>query len=302
MKIFVPPIKCQGIKTKLVEWIKEKTEDFKFEKWFEPFMGSGVVGFNVRPKNALFADINPHLVNFYNELKSNNIRPSLVRTYLENEGSKLSHGGVDYFLKVRERFNETFSPLDFLFLNRSSFNGIIRFNRFGKYNVPFGHKPNRFSKAYITKIVNQVEYVQNAMFVLNWEFKCIDFRDSLNSASVGDLAYCDPPYFGRHTDYFNSWSETDENDLFSILNKNDFNYILSTWHSNQYRKNESLEKFNGLANIHTREHFYHVGASESNRNSMLEALIINYDSAVKPVYNTEHYEALRLFEKKEKYE
>ncbi len=95
MKIFVPPIKCQGIKTKLVEWIKEKTEELKYEKWIEPFMGSGVVGFNVRPKNALFADINPHLVNFYNEVKINKIRPSLVRTFLENEGRKLSEGGGD---------------------------------------------------------------------------------------------------------------------------------------------------------------------------------------------------------------
>lgn len=43
MKIFVPPIKSQGIKTKLVEWISENARDVEFDRWVEPFMGTGVV-------------------------------------------------------------------------------------------------------------------------------------------------------------------------------------------------------------------------------------------------------------------
>ncbi len=40
-------------------------------------------------------------------------------------------------------------PLKFLFLNRADFNGMIRLNRKGEFNVPFCKKPERFSKSHI---------------------------------------------------------------------------------------------------------------------------------------------------------
>lgn len=55
-RTIVPPIKCQGIKTKLVPWIKAIVPDDFDGRWIEPFMGSGVVAFNLRPKRALLAD------------------------------------------------------------------------------------------------------------------------------------------------------------------------------------------------------------------------------------------------------
>ena len=64
-KIFVPPIKIQGKKTKLVSFILENLPEDAFEVWIEPFMGSGVVGFNAQPRKAIFADSNPHIINFY---------------------------------------------------------------------------------------------------------------------------------------------------------------------------------------------------------------------------------------------
>ena len=75
----VPPIKSQGIKTKLIDWIKSSTENQEYERWVEPFMGTGVVGFNIRPKKALMCDSNPHLINFYNGIKSKEITSAKVK-------------------------------------------------------------------------------------------------------------------------------------------------------------------------------------------------------------------------------
>lgn len=59
-KIIVPPIKCQGIKTKLVPLIAEKVERDKDGVWIEPFVGTGVVAFNLAPQNK-----NPYIIAFY---------------------------------------------------------------------------------------------------------------------------------------------------------------------------------------------------------------------------------------------
>jgi len=152
MRVNVPPIKCQGIKTKLVSLIRRAVDWDSDGTWREPFMGSGVVGFNLTPKKAVFADTNPHLIRFYEAIRTGEIDGFKVRRFLKREGQELARRKADHYYEVRDRFNKNHDPLDFLFLNRSCFNGLIRFNRSGEFNVPFGHKPERFSRSYITKL------------------------------------------------------------------------------------------------------------------------------------------------------
>lgn len=277
-KVFVPPIKCQGIKTKLVPWILENLHLPDSGRWIEPFMGSGVVGFNLRPRRALFADKNPHLIAFYRAVQSGDITAAKAREFLHEEGERLAQDGATHYKAVRERFNKVGRPLDFLFLNRSCFNGIIRFNSRGGFNTPYGHKPERFRQAYVTKIANQIDYVAHAMSAGQWEFVCADFRDVVAQATADDMIYCDPPYLGRHVDYFDSWSENDERDLAALLLATKSRFALSTWHSNEHRENTSLQRLWSHCPVLTREHFYHVGAREENRKPMLEALVLNFDS------------------------
>lgn len=276
-KIHVPPIKIQGIKTKLVPLIKDNIIMDKEMLWVEPFMGSGVVGFNIRPQQAIFADTNPHIINFYNNIKQKNIDSYIVRNFLESEGDKLEKGDDEYYYEVRERFNKNHSSLDFLFLNRSCFNGMIRFNKNYKFNVPYGHKPQRFAKAYVTKIVNQVRFLENKIRDKDWQFLCQEFSDTIDMAKDNDFIYCDPPYIGRHVDYYDSWDEEHELKLRDRLYTTGAKFILSTWDHNQYRKNEYIDSIWGECYKVTKEHFYHVGAKETNRNSMIEALLMNYN-------------------------
>lgn len=276
MPVKVPPIKCQGIKTKLVDLIQRSVNWDQKGTWHEPFMGSGVVGFNIRPEKAVFADTNPHLIKFYEAIRTGAIDALTVREYLEAEGQELALRGVEYYLEVRSRFNINHEPLDFLFLNRSCFNGMIRFNRSGGFNVPFGHKPKRFAKAYVTKIVNQVKYVSSVSRSSDWKFICQDFSRTLSIVRSGDFVYCDPPYVGRHVDYYDSWEEEMEQALFASLTSLDCRFILSTWHSNQHRENSYLQTLWSMYHVLTKEHFYHLGAKEANRKPMLEALVMNY--------------------------
>lgn len=275
-KIFVPPLKIQGIKTKLIPAIKQNISLSRNTLWIEPFMGSGVVGFNVRPERAIFADINPHIINFYSKIKSGAITSDIVRVFLQDNGRLLAENGGDFYYSVRERFNAAHNPLDFLFLNRSCFNGMIRFSRAGNFNVPYGHKPMRFSKAYITKIVNQVKYIEDCLKIYDWDFFCKPFEDSIAMRENDSFIYCDPPYIGRHNDYYDSWDEISEQKLCMTLRNSSCKFMLSTWDYNQYRQNEYVTTLWNFCRKISREHFYHVGAKEINRHSIVEALLVNY--------------------------
>lgn len=275
---FVPPLKCQGIKTKLVRDIARLAG--LSERWVEPFCGSCVVPLNVQPRRAVLSDSNVHIIQFYREIQSGRLTAGLVREFLRDEGEELRRDGEAHFYKVRERFNSTANSLDFLFLNRSCFNGVMRFNRHGKFNVPYCHKSERFAPAYITKITNQVKRIEDALARLDWTFVVSDFRTALSSLRSSDFVYADPPYAGRHVDYFNSWSEVDEQDLAKILKAAPCRFVLSTWHSNEFRENEFLKENWNVPGFHlfTRKHFYYVGSTEDLRHPMIEALITNFST------------------------
>jgi DNA adenine methylase len=275
---FVPPLKCQGIKTKLVGEIKRLARMQDFDRWVEPFCGSCVVALNVQPKRALLSDTNIHIIRLYQEIQNGTLTPAEAKAFLVEEGEKLRAGGEAFYYAVRERFNAQPTSLDFLFLNRSCFNGVMRFNRQGKFNVPYGHKPERFAQAYVTKITNQIRRISEVISACDWTFVTADFRQTLSSAKTGDLVYADPPYAGRHVDYFNSWSEADERDLAAVFKKLPCGFILSTWHSNEFRTNAMIGQNWSDSRFHllTREHFYHVGSTEDLRHPMIEALIINF--------------------------
>ena len=282
MKVIIPPIKSQGIKTKLVPWIMELAPEVS-GRWIEPFLGTGVVAFNSGYKRAILNDTNPHIINFYKGVQKNEITVPLMKRYLEKEGlllSKADNNGYEHYLKVRARFNSgEFSPYDFIFLSRAGFNGMMRFGGKGNWNIPFCKKPDRFAQAYITKITNQLNSVSQIIQPEpEWLFYNKSFADIIPLATKNDIIYCDPPYYGRHVDYYNGWSEQDEELLFKLLNKTKAKFILSTWHHNDWRENEMISKFWNKFNIVTKDHFYHNGGNIENRRTVVEALVCNFDT------------------------
>lgn len=283
MRVKVPPIKSQGIKTKLVPWINDTIvrSGISIESnWIEPFFGTGVVGFNSPMKGGFYvSDTNPYIIMTYQGIKDRTITKDIVRSYLEDANTCLlnsSDNGMIYYNHVRDRFNKEHDPLDFLFLSRAGFNGMMRFNRKGEWNIPFCKKKDRFQQAYITKICNQVESISEVIENKDWAFNNLSFETVIARAGEGDFIYCDPPYYGRYADYYNGWTERDEYRLFELLSGTKAKFILSTWHHNQYRNNDMIVKLWGKFNILTKDHFYFTGASLENRHPMVEALVCNF--------------------------
>lgn len=275
-KIIIPPIKCQGIKTKLVPFIKQHVKHGS-GKWIEPFVGSGVVAFNIAPERALLIDKNEYIIKLYKNIQDGTINGTSVRDFLEYHGSILMEQGAEYYRKMRDDFNENGDPLYFLFLNRSDFNGMIRFNKSGKFNVPFCQKPNRFSKAYITKICNQVDRVADVMKNKDWNFICAPWQEAFQNASRNDYIYIDPPYIGRDTSYVGEWPDTEAVELAEYAHKTPANVCLSMWKENEFRKNDHLFTYWSDFHWYEHDHFYHLGGKETNRHPMIEIIAIKYN-------------------------
>jgi len=275
-----PPIKTQGIKTKLTPMIAASVRWSGQGRWIEPFLGSGAVAFNLAPDRALLADTNKHVVNFYQGVQSGQITGATARRFLEIEGQLLLEVGEKHFYFIRERFNEEGAPLDFLFLSRACFNGVMRFNSKGRFNVPFCRKPNRFRQALVTKIANQIDWAAEVMSGKDWEFVAQPWEQTISMAQADDLIYCDPPYVGRHTDYYNGFTDEEADQMAQALIAGKAEFAVSMWLENKYRRNDYLDRWFAEYPMETTSHFYHVGSSEDLRNEMIEALVVSPSAAV----------------------
>ena len=276
-RVLVPPIKCQGIKTKLVQHIKSAIPHSIKGKWIEPFCGSCVVALNIKPKRALLVDKNIHIINFYKMVQTGEIDGETVVCYLHEKGKQLEKKGEIIYYETREYFNKTHDPLAFIFLNRSCFNGVMRFNNKGEYNVPFCRNIYRFNEAYLSKIRNQIENFAKVIKDLEWEFRCTDYCEAFSSAESRDIIYADPPYAGRNSTYYSSWDEKDELELIKRLKSSPCSFLLSTWLGNQWRTNDSISNYwveNSEVKIIRLKHHYHVGSLTEFRYSMEEGIII----------------------------
>lgn len=234
-------------------------------------MGSGVVGFNLAPGEAILGDLNPHTIAFYEALRSTPLEE--VREYLVREGAELARLGERHYYVVRDRFNREHSPLDLLFLNRTGFNGLMRFNNAGEYNVPFCHRPLRFiNLEFLEQVLAQVAFVQERL--ARFSFVEQSFEKTIALAGAEDFIYCDPPYLERNTNYFNNgWEMDQEEALYEALCASPAPFILSTWYREGEKVNSAIERLWGRFNMVTREHTYMIAADKTKRGKIEEALI-----------------------------
>ncbi|GAB9205974.1 DNA adenine methylase [Bradyrhizobium diazoefficiens] len=157
-----------------------------FNRYIEPFLGSGAVFFSLRPKEAILSDSNERLIDCYLTVKAD---PDGVWRYLRE--FKRDHSDKFYYEIRNAAFRSPAkTAAQFIYLNRTCFNGIYRENLRGVFNVPRGTKdsvifPDDDFNA-ISKLLKPVQLLSG------------DFAGSLQAAKKGDFVFVDPPYTVRH--------------------------------------------------------------------------------------------------------
>ena len=276
--MIIPPIKIQGKKTKIVPKIMEIADELlndhpEIDTWVEPFLGSGVVAFNCpgRIKKVIVNDINPHIIKFYKGIADDSITADNIREVFDIHNQNLIKDGYDYYNQIKNRFNQSFDTMDFLFLTRTGFNGVMRFNGSGKWNVPFCKLNNRLSKNVIEDLVSSVDELSRLFKSKDFTFYNKSFEDVIESAPKNSIFYCDPPYYGLQVQYFKGWRKEDEIRLNEMLK--DKMFIYSTWLEDGIKENPMIDEYWGECEIEGKKHKYNVAEKAEKRNQVIEGLI-----------------------------
>lgn len=267
-----PPIVVQGSKIDIFPHIKEYTNEFPYKRWVEPFMGSGAVALNLKPKYALMTDTNKHIIRLYQDIQDGVINSRDMKDFFLESKKELEEKGPDFFYKTREEFNKNPNSFLFMLLNKLSFNQLMRFNAKGYYNTSFCRDTGILRESLIEYLASIIDNVRQ--IIDNWEFKCQSYEFTLQELKGMDFVYMDPPYSGLHTTYYNKWTVEDSKNMFLKVIDKDFPFLLSLWYSYRERTNNLIDEFFSNNDVIKINHYYKVGGTSSRRISQAKEVII----------------------------
>lgn len=197
-----------------------------FNSYFEPFVGGGALFFYLKNINILNSkkiylnDKNVELINAYKQIKINPNKLLEELEILKNNHSK------EYFYKIRNldrdfdfySLSEVFRAARFIYLNKTCFNGLCRYNAKGNFNTPMGNYKN--PKIYDKDLIFSVHEILKNVSITNKDFEVVSLK-----AKRGDFVYFDPPYyplnktssFVSYTDNFSANEQIRLYKLFKML-------------------------------------------------------------------------------------
>lgn len=187
-----PVIKWSGSKRLLAEEIIAYFPA-DINVYYEPFLGGGSILLTLNPNKAVCIDINKSLIDFWVKLKS---KPRFLADYYRNEWELLQNNYQEFFV-VRDRYNQTFTGEDLLFLSRTCVNGLIRYNNKGEFNNSLHYSRKGIAPNSLEKIL-----IETSSRIQNYDFLYGDYYQIIDSVKEGDFVYLDPPYFNTKSMYY----------------------------------------------------------------------------------------------------
>lgn len=250
MRYFKSPMNYMGGKHKLLPQI-EPLFPQNINTFVDLFCGGLDVSLNINAANILCNDKESHIIDFYKEVQnrsSEEVHNSILNLI---EKYKLSKENAEGYKSLREDYNLENRWDKFYTLLCYSFNNQIRYNKEGKFNMPFGKNRSSYNnrlQGRLKEFIDKIDYKYN--------FSSLDFRDiDLDSLTSESFVYCDPPYLITVATYNENggWSEKDEKDLLDLLdklNEKGIKFGLSNVISQNGKINELLDEWSKKYTIH----------------------------------------------------
>lgn len=270
--LLVQPIPYQGSKRNLAKYILSYFPD-PIVNLYEPFAGSGAItlasAYQKKAGHYFLNDLNAPLMVLWDWMIN---RPEELSEGYEGLWNEQLTDPKLFYSQVRDRFNTTFQPFDFLYLLARGVKGAIRYNSLGQYNQSpdnrrLGKKPDTMK--------------QDILTVSSWlmgrsSLSAIDYRQATINATPDDLVYLDPPYqgtcTGRDNRYYSGVVFDDLVEYLEDLNNRSVPWILSY-------DGSSGDKTYGK-NLPKEVHGYHllINAGRSSQDTLNGGDAITYES------------------------
>lgn len=161
-------------------------------RYFEPFVGGGAILPFRKIKSGVAGDIIPELVELWKTIRD---APEDLANEYEKRWVSLKKNW-EFYYEVRDDFNKSKSPFDFLFLTRTCVNGLIRYNDKGEFNNSLHLTRDGIRPETLREIISMWSY-----FVKDVDFVQSDYRETLASVKKNDFVFLDPPYGGTKGRY-----------------------------------------------------------------------------------------------------
>ena len=294
-----PFVKWAGGKGSLLNQLNKyyplELKNGEIECYIEPFVGGGAVLIdilqNYKVKEAYAFDINKNLINSYNIIKNNVNELIYNLKILEKEYLRLEkEARKEYFYNIREQYNSykldkdeksLQKAVEFIFLNRTCFNGLYRVNKNGDFNVPVGNYKN-------PTICDEGNLKALSRLIKNVKFQYGNYKTSQEYIKKNTFVYFDPPYRPLNvTSGFTSYTKEDFDDEnqkeLALFYKELSNKKVKVMLSNSNPKNtnkkdcffENIYKGFNINEVYAKRM---INANSNGRGEISELLITNYKS------------------------
>lgn len=183
----------------LVKWSGGKSDELlkilphiptKIDTYLEPFIGGGAVFFHVNPAKAAISDVHSELIDFYKAIK--NGKGNEIYKFMEEHPNE-----EQVYYHVRDELVPTTylnNAKRFYYLRKTCYRGMLRYNKAGKFNIPYGrYKTCNFEEL---KTDGYTELLKNT----NIHKKSFEYMFK-NYNSKENFMFLDPPYDCEFTDY-----------------------------------------------------------------------------------------------------
>ncbi|MGA1978410.1 MAG: Dam family site-specific DNA-(adenine-N6)-methyltransferase [Bacteroidales bacterium] len=262
-----PFLRWAGGKT----WLKKIINNYlpeTFHDYHEPFLGGGSIFFHINQRGINYlSDFNKDLIFTYTRVRDD---VEEVINFLK----QFKNTEKDYY-KIRGTIfdNPNQIAAQFIYLNMTSFNGIYRVNREGKYNVPYGHR-------YTIDFIQEDNLRLASKKLIGTSIKHMDFGEAIRFVKKNDFVFLDPPYTVAHSNngfigYNQRLFSLDDQyrlaDNLRLLNNIGAKFILT----NAFH--ERIEEiYEGTGNFISLERMSLIGGKGATRQNIKEYLIKNY--------------------------
>jgi DNA adenine methylase len=182
----------------LIKWSGGKKDEIthimkhipkSFDTYLEPFVGGGAVFFHISPTKAVINDVHTDLIDFYQSIK--NGLSNDIYHFMENHSNDEE---TYYNVRSLSTKNSLENAQKFYYLRKTCYRGMMRYNKKGEFNIPFG----RYKQFNYEDIKNK-EYEkllqQTEIFNKSFEYVFENYNNENN------FMFLDPPYDSNFTDY-----------------------------------------------------------------------------------------------------